>query len=113
MKSVRSLHPFLEPILSWAKTEDTIRAVVVTGSLARFDDSTDQFSDLDSQIIVTDPTQFTTDDSWLDGLGEIWIRFPLYENVTYRLVWFAGGIKVDFQFISVESISEMLGAGHL
>ena len=110
--SGRCIH-FLNQSSAGPKPKTPFRAVVVTGSLARFDDSTDQFSDLDSQIIVTDPTQFTTDDSWLDGLGEIWIRFPLYENVTYRLVWFAGGIKVDFQFISVESISEMLGAGHL
>lgn len=106
-------HSMLEPIVNWATNEEAIRAVVVTGSLARCDGSTDRFSDLDAQIIVTDPAPFTTDDSWLNGLGEVWIRFPLVQNLPYRLVWFAGGIKVDFQFITVESIRDMLCAGRL
>ena len=106
-------HPLLEPVLAWARTEEAIRAVVITGSLARRDASTDQWSDLDAQIITCDIRRYSADDSWLDALGDVWIRFPLHEDVPYRLVWFAGGIKVDFQFLTVESIHDMRECGSL
>ena len=106
-------HPLLEPVLAWARTEEAIRAVVITGSLARGDASTDQWSDLDAQIITCDIRRYSADDSWLDALGDVWIRFPLNEDVPYRLVWFAGGIKVDFQFSTVESIQDMRECGSL
>ena len=48
-----------------------------------------------------------------DKLGEVWIQFPLYEDVPYRLVWFADGTKVDFQFMTVEMIHQMIDSGHL
>ena len=103
----------LEKVVAWANGEDNIRAVVVTGSLARGDGSTDEFSDLDVQIIATDYARYIADDSWLDKLGEVWIQFPLYEDVPYRLVWFADGTKVDFQFMTVEMIHQMIDSGHL
>ena len=103
----------LEKVVSWANGEDAIRAVVVTGSLARGDGSTDDFSDLDVQIIATDYARYIADDSWLDKLGEVWIRFPLYEDVPYRLVWFADGTKVDFQFMTVEMIRQIIESRRL
>ena len=103
----------LEKVVSWANREDDIRAVVVTGSLARGDGSTDVFSDLDVQIIATDYARYIADDSWLDKLGEVWIRFPLHEDVPYRLVWFADGTKVDFQFMTVEMIRQIIESRRL
>lgn len=98
-------HPYQDAILQWARHEVAIRALMVTGSLARHDDSTDQYSDLDIQIIATDIRRYLEDDSWLDHLGEVWIRFPLHENASYRLVWFSGGIKVDFQFLDTRDLN--------
>ena len=106
-------HPYLSAIVDWARGENAIRAVVVTGSLAREDGSTDAFSDLDAQIITTDIARYCRDDSWLDALGEVWIRFPLGKSVPYRLVWFAGGSKVDFQFIHIDDIISMIASGQL
>ena len=103
----------LEKVVSWANGEDAIRAVVITGSLARGDGSTDDFSDLDVQIIATDYARYIADDSWLDKLGEVWIRFPLYEDVPYRLVWFADATKVDFQFMAVEMIRQIIESRQL
>ena len=97
-------HPKLERVRQWSRQEDTIRALVITGSHARDDGTTDEFSDLDIQVISADLNRFTADDSWLDMLGEVWIRFPLNQNVPFRLVWFRGGIKVDFQFIDLEDM---------
>lgn len=106
-------HPLLEPLLEWARVVDHIRAVVITGSLARADGSVDEYSDLDAQIITRDVEFLTRDDSWLDTLGEVWIRFPLRQDASYRLVWFAGGRKVDFQFVHPDEILAMRESGEL
>jgi aminoglycoside 6-adenylyltransferase len=98
-------HPYLDAILDWARHENAIRALVATGSRARLDDTVDDFSDLDIQIIATDFTRYIEDDSWLDQLGDVWIRFPLHKFVPYRLVWFNGGAKVDFQFLAADELN--------
>lgn len=106
-------HPYLDKIIQWARDEDVVRAVVITGSLARADGSADEFSDLDAQIITRDIEALTRDDSWLDALGEVWIRFPLQQEAPFRLVWFAGGCKVDFQFVRLDEILAMRASGEL
>ena len=106
-------HPILKNVIKWASAEVAIRAVVITGSLARADDSVDEYSDLDAQIITRDIKRYTDDDSWLDTVGQVWIRFPLFDDVPYRLVWFAGGFKVDFQFIRVDQMRAELDSGAL
>ncbi len=106
-------HPYIDKLVGWARGEDAIRALVVTGSLARADDSVDEYSDLDIQVITVDIEAYAIDDSWLDALGEVWIRFPLFEDAPYRLVWFAGGYKVDFQFMSVDSLRAEIDSGAL
>ena len=95
-------HPCIDALVEWASREKTIRALVVTGSLARHDGTTDRFSDLDVpdhqhryQALHRSMTVGWT------SLGEVWIRFPTHEDVPYRLVWFSGGYKVDFQFLGV------------
>ena len=106
-------HPYIDRIIHWARDEEAIRAVVITGSLARGDGSVDEFSDLDAQIITRDIQRLTRDDSWLDALGEVWIRFPLHVDAPYRLVWFASGRKVDFQFVNPDEILAMRETGEL
>ena len=106
-------HTYLDRIIQWADGVDAIRAVVITGSLARADGSADEFSDLDAQIVTRDIGVLTRDDSWLDALGEVWIRFPLEQAAPYRLMWFAGGSKVDFQFVRQDEILAMRESGEL
>ena len=103
----------LPAILAWARRQEAIRAVVITGSRAHEDGSVDAYSDLDAQILTTDSARYVTDDSWLDSLGEVWIRFPLDEPLPFRLVWFAGGAKVDFQFIHPREIQAQVDSGRL
>ena len=106
-------HPYIDKLVTWARGEIAIRALVVTGSWARADASVDEFSDLDVQVITRDIDAYTADDSWLDALGEVWIRFPLYQDAPYRLVWFAGGHKIDFQFIGADRIQAEISSGDL
>ena len=113
LAAVTVKHPYFSKLVAWARGEEAIRALVVTGSLARADDSIDEYSDLDVQVITRDTQAYTADDSWLEALGEVWIRFPLFEDAPFRLVWFAGGSKVDFQFISADRIQAETSAGAL
>ena len=111
--NIRIAHPKLKDVTRWARHDDAIRALVVTGSLSRDDGASDQFSDLDVQIITRDLELYTADDDWLDRLGEVWIRFPLRQDSPYRLVWFRGGIKVDFQFVRLREFKTQLTQGAL
>ncbi|MCY3834566.1 MAG: aminoglycoside 6-adenylyltransferase [Chloroflexi bacterium] len=106
-------HPYLDRVKQWAKSYDSIRALVLTGSLARDDGTVDEYSDLDVQVIATDIKRFTSDDSWLDRLGDVWIRFPIFDDSPYRLVWFKGGAKVDFQFLSAADVQAIAASGAL
>ena len=110
---MRIAHPRIQAVIRWASQNDDIRALVVTGSLARHDSTIDQFSDLDLQVITRDLQRFTANDNWLNEFDDIWIRFPLDRALPYRLVWFRGGIKVDFQFLSVDHFCTMITTGEL
>jgi len=110
---LRLAHPKLQRITQWARLSDDIRALVVTGSLARDDGSSDTFSDLDLQVITTDVKRYTSADNWLRDLGDVWIRYPLNRKLPYRLVWFRGGIKVDFQFLDIGDIHTMAAEAEL
>ena len=92
-------HPKVASVTQWARREAAIRALVVTGSLARADGGIDEFSDLDVQVITPDIKRYASKDNWLSELGEVWICYPPRGDLPYRLVWFKGGVKVDFQFL--------------
>lgn len=113
MTDHHSYPAYLDKVINWAALEDAIRAVLITGSRARGDASVDAYSDLDLEIITSEIRRYVADDSWLDQLGEVWIRFPFDANAPYRLVWFAAGIKVDFQFVGVDSVKSLIRRGEL
>lgn len=110
---MRIAHPKIRSIAQWARTNADIRALVVTGSLARHDGTPDQFSDLDLQVIVRNLQRFTANDDWLHDFKDVWIRLPLIQDLPYRLVWFRGGIKVDFQFIPLSDIHAIILSAEL
>jgi len=99
-------NPLLDNVIKWADDNDNIRAVVVTGSLSRDDGSTDEYSDLDVEIIVHEFTDALLQGDWIHNIGEVWIKFPADEQSRFRLIWFAGGKKVDFQLQLVEDIQQ-------
>jgi aminoglycoside 6-adenylyltransferase len=91
---------FEDRIVAWARSEDYIRAVVVTGSQSRTDNSRDEWSDLDVQLYTTSLAHYAADQSWANAIGQVWICFDANREPANpsRLVWFAGGKKVDFTF---------------
>lgn len=89
----------LDHVLRWARTEDNVRAVVLTGSAAR--GTADAFSDLDIELYVWDWARLLTHDGWYRQFGRVLVVEAL-ENDGWnptRLVYYAGG-KIDFTILA-------------
>ena len=85
----------LQQVVSWARVDENIRAVVLTGSVARgtFDD----LSDLDIELYVTNPQVLLETPTWYEQFGTVLVVEAL-ENPGWhptRLVYYADG-KIDF-----------------
>jgi aminoglycoside 6-adenylyltransferase len=90
---------FLERITAWAERRDDIVAAVLTGSRVRDEREVDEFSDLDIELFTNEPSLYAGV-TWLAEFGNVLVCLPLdYETDGYtnRLVFFEGGVKVDFQ----------------
>ena len=66
----RSEPEMFDLILSIARADPRIRAVVLNGSRANQSAPRDCFQDYDIRLIVTDVQSFTTDPGWIDRFGE-------------------------------------------
>jgi aminoglycoside 6-adenylyltransferase len=87
----------LQRVIAWARHEDTIRVVVLTGSVARGDGAFDELSDLDLELYVSNPSELLNDDTWYEQFGEVLVVEAL-ENPDWhptRLVYYADG-KIEF-----------------
>ena len=71
---MRSSEELFELILSKAKSEERIRAVLLNGSRANPNVKPDQFQDFDIVYIVTDLESFKRDVGWIDFFGEILVK---------------------------------------
>lgn len=87
----------LEQVVAWAQSDHNIRALVLTGSIARDPAGADKESDLDVELYVTDPSLLLQDDTWYHQFGEVLVVEGL-ENPGWhptRLIYYADG-KIDF-----------------
>lgn len=93
----------LETIKRWAKDEDVVRTVILTGSRAQPHAVLDALSDYDLVVYATDLSAFSKGDEWLSAFGEVMVRWPrmprstLREDWITRLVLFSDGVRIDFQ----------------
>lgn len=93
---------------AWAETDDSVRAMILTGSRAEPGSATDVFSDYDIELYVCSVQPFMSDD-WLSFLGHVMVRWPLKPMPTFdqdwitRLVLFEDWVRVDFQITAKES----------
>lgn len=106
---------FEERIVAWADTQPNIRAVMVVGSMARPTETRNRWSDLDVQLFCTDTSIYAASDDWLANVGDVWLCFRLSNEEGYptRLVWFAGGKKVDFALLPNETLQQMAQTGDM
>lgn len=91
----------LARLVAWGEAQPLIRALVLTSSRARADDSVDLLSDYDVIVAVSDATAFAADEAWTSGYGQPLVRWSdkheLYGVTThFHGVVYADGVKVDY-----------------
>ncbi len=105
----------LDRITEWAEKNEDVRAAILVGSHAEKQRRTDEFSDYDVCIFVTDQAKYASDHTWLGEIGEVWLCekntgegeagvFPVY----YRLTIFAPGTRVDFSIHSTDMLRSIV-----
>ncbi|MBA3237356.1 MAG: aminoglycoside 6-adenylyltransferase [Parachlamydiaceae bacterium] len=108
---------YIDSILAWAKSEKSIRVLMLVGSRAT-DKPINQLSDYDLAIFSIEDCKYIHDDQWLSKIGKVWacVHERIYrENreVPTRLVIFEGGSKVDFTFFSLAKLKEIINGSLL
>lgn len=91
----------LARLVAWGEEQPSIRALVLTSSRARADDSVDQLSDYDLIVAVTDASAFAANDDWVSAYGQPLVCWgdqdELYGMAThFRGVVYSDGVKVDY-----------------
>jgi len=116
----------LARLVAWGESHPAIRALVLTSSRARADESVDALSDYDLIVAVDDAEAFIADDSWVSACGQPLARWgdqsELYGLTKYFLgVVYADGVKVDYtvwpedlleQVSEAETLPEALDVGY-
>jgi aminoglycoside 6-adenylyltransferase len=107
----------LEKMVEWGKKEDVVRALILIGSRAgrRL---VDNFSDYDLSVFCSADASYTGSESWLIQFGSVLVCIK--EKIFYKgkafpslLVIFEGGIKVDFSFLSLDVLDEIVQSSDL
>ncbi|MBO9729750.1 MAG: AadS family aminoglycoside 6-adenylyltransferase [Chitinophaga sp.] len=95
----------LDEIITWARNNGIIRAVLQTSSLTNPNAPQDDFSDLDIELVMDDLPAFLQDDSWLSTFGKVIAKVA--EDVdafdgknAMRMVLYDDYVKVDFKLCS-------------
>src|SRR4051812_22234244 len=86
----------LYDVVAWARDDDNVRLVVLTGSVARGED-VDFLSDLDLELYVREPDELLTDRTWYRRFGDV-LAVEELENPGWnptRLVSYVDG-EIDF-----------------
>ena len=93
---------------AWAHGDPRIQAAVAFGSTERTDRPADPWSDLDLLFVVDDEAAWLGDLSWVEAIGQSWIRLvneaPIPE-VHVVQVLFAGGYDVDLIPVTRENLA--------
>ncbi len=91
----------LEKLVAWADADPAIRALVLTSSRARADETVDLLSDYDLIVAVTDPSAFAPHAAWVSAYGEPLARWGDHHEVhgtrtSFLGVVYADGVKIDY-----------------
>jgi len=106
------MQDMIDRFVTWAQLRPDVRAGVVLGSWARNDMPADNLSDLDLVVIVSDPSVFLSEASWLLTFGEPCLTFvepTATGNFCERRVSFRDGRDIDFSLVPVAAIQQMIG----
>jgi aminoglycoside 6-adenylyltransferase len=104
------MQPLIDTFVSWAESQEPIRAAFIVGSRARTDRPADDWSDLDLAVVVTDPAPFLTTTDWLANIAAPHLTFlepTAVGGQLERRVLFEGSRDVDFAFVPVSMIADL------
>src|SRR5262245_8731642 len=98
----------LERLIQWGEQQPSVRAMVLTSSMAIPDAPRDRFTDYDVILALTDIQPFHANRDWLEAFGRVLVlyRDPIatyygYPQSAY-VVQFEDGLKIDFTLWPVE-----------
>jgi aminoglycoside 6-adenylyltransferase len=106
----RSENEMLELILTTARSDERIRAVVLNGSRANPQAQQDIFQDFDIVYFVTNVESFTDEENWIHRFGDIMILQtpeakcdppPLGDGRFTYLMQFMDGNRIDLTLFSI------------
>jgi aminoglycoside 6-adenylyltransferase len=109
-----SMEYLIKQITSWGALHSDIRSLTIVGSRARLDRPADQWSDLDLILITTDPQPYLATGDWLGDIAPVRLTFlesTAVGNLVERRVLFDGAHDVDFTFVPMHLIQQMLHTG--
>lgn len=99
-------------VVAWADTEPSVRAVILTSSRARADETVDPFSDYDLILAVADVDAFLRDGAFVSAYGRPLARWGdehelLGLRTTFRGVVYDDGVKIDFTIWPAELLERV------
>lgn len=102
----------VQKIVRWSEEEAPIKALILQGSRAG-KASFDELSDYDISVFCSSSKLYTETEEWLTQIGQVWVCVKekvFFDQQTFptRLVIFGGGIKVDFSFLSLDCLDQMV-----
>ena len=113
---MRSEQQMLDLIITTARADDRIRAVIMNGSRANPNAPWDIFQDFDIVYVVTDVDAFKNDPHWIDRFGERMI-LQLPDEMEdpppgpgegfANLIQFMDGNRIDLTMFPVEKLDEL------
>jgi aminoglycoside 6-adenylyltransferase len=101
----------IEQFTTWAQGQTDVRSIMVLGSQARVDRPADYLSDLDLAVIVTDPSIYLSDITWLRRFGEPCLTFvesTAVGNFREQRVLFKDGRDVDVSLLPAFVVERMI-----
>ncbi|MGH7474966.1 MAG: aminoglycoside 6-adenylyltransferase [Longimicrobiales bacterium] len=112
IRDVNSLPAPLQRLVRWAERQETVRAVLLTGSRSSEKASLDRFSDYDVILYVTDLERFLRPE-WLTTFGSVLVRYeergqePGGLPYAMQLALYEDGSKIDFSITCIEALKRV------
>lgn len=114
---MRNEREMMELIIGFAKADERVRAVILSGSRANPDAPRDCFQDYDIVFAATEVEPFVRDRSWIDRFGDVLILqtpddMALFPAEVRRpgfafLMLFRDGNRIDLTFWPADRLGEM------
>jgi aminoglycoside 6-adenylyltransferase len=113
---MRSEQEILDLILSTAKNDERIRAVILSGSRTNPNAARDIFQDFDILYLVTEVAPFTNDHTWIHRFGELMILQmpevmqdppPQNDGSFAYLMQFTDGNRIDLTLFPIDKLNQL------